>query len=220
MTLACALLGASGGVRAWQDRRFATVEDHVAVAPFPLKDLPDTLGDWRAQEGSETSLDPEVAKIAGCSDHLIRAYVHGSTGQTLSVLVLFGPAHAVYGHRPEVCYPSAGYQQIAPTLTRAIPNGTRPPAEFFSQVYAKPNDPRRTSQEVYFAFRHGSRWSPDPGRFWKDFRHHPSMFKVQIQRLITDFERRELNNPTEPFLELLLADIESRIAQAPSEPEG
>ena len=128
MTLACVLLGASGGVRAWQDHRFATVQDDVAVSPFPLKDLPQTLGDWRAQEGSDTSLDPEVARIAGSSDHVIRTYTNATTGQSLTVLILFGPAQFVYGHQPAVCYPAAGYRPVAETLTRSVPNGSGPPA--------------------------------------------------------------------------------------------
>jgi hypothetical protein len=213
MTLACLLLGASGGVRAWQDYRFATVQNHVAVSPFPLKDLPQTLGEWQTVEGSETSLEPEIARIAGSSDHVIRTYSNTVTGQNVSVLILFGPAQIVYSHRPEICYPAAGYQPAAETLTRTIPSGTGPVAEFSSQVYAKRQDQRRRRQEVYFSFRHGDRWFPDPGRFWKNFRHNPSMFKVQVQRLVAEFERRDLNNPTEQFLTLLLPEIDRRIQE-------
>jgi len=224
MTLACVLLGASGGVRAWQDHRFATVQSSVAVSPFPLKDLPLTLGDWRAQEGSDTILDPRIAQIAGSSDHVIRIYTNAATGQSLSVLVLFGPAQIVYGHQPGVCYPSAGYHPVAESLTRSVANGSGPPAAFYSHVYARQKDQQQGRQEVYFSFRHGNRWYPDPGRFWKDFRHHPGMFKVQTQRLVTESEsstaRREQANPTEQFLELLLPEIERRAAQASKNPEG
>jgi hypothetical protein len=184
-----------------------------------LKDLPRVLGEWRTQEGSEITLDPEVARIAGSSDHVLRTYTSATTGQKLSVLILFGPAQTVYGHRPEVCYPAAGYQPVAETLTRTIATGgTGPPAEFFSQVYARRQDLHRTRQEVYFSFRHGDRWSTDPGRFWKEFRHNPSMFKVQVQRLAGESERREEANPTEQFLALLLPEIERRIAKAPRNP--
>jgi hypothetical protein len=220
MTLACTLLGASGGVRAWQDHRFATVENYTEVSPFPLKDLPQTVGDWQAVEGSETSLEPEIARIAGSSDHMIRTYTNTTTGQSISVLVLFGPAKVVFSHRPEICYPQNGYDSVAETLSRTISGGTGPGAEFFSQVYAKRGDPRRRRQEVYSSFRHADRWSPDPERFWKNFRHNPSMFKVQIQRLVGESERRELNNPTEQFLALLVPEIERQIAQARKTPEG
>jgi hypothetical protein len=218
MMVACVLLGASGGVRAWQDHRFATVQETVMVSPFPLKDLPQILGDWHAVEGSDASLDPRVARIAGSSDHLIRTYTHAATGQSLTVLVLFGPAQVVYAHQPAVCYPSAGYRPIADTLTRSVANGSGPPAEFCSQVYARQKDQQQGRQEVFYSFLHGSRWSIDPGRFWKDFRHHPSLFKVQTQRLVTESEsttaEREQDNPTEQFLALVVPEIERRVAQA------
>jgi hypothetical protein len=185
-----------------------------------LKDLPQALGPWRTQDGSEIKLDPEVAQIAGSSDNVIRTYTNATTGQSLSVLILFGPAQFVYAHRPEICYPAAGYGPVGETLTCAVANGSGPPAEFFSQVYARPQDPQRTRQEVCFSFRHGDRWTANPEHFWKEFRHHPSMFKVQVQRIVTPSEPRGGASPTEQFLTLLLPEIERRIAEAPRNPEG
>jgi hypothetical protein len=40
------------------------------------------------------------------------------------------------------------------------------------------------------------------------------MFKVQVQRPVSETERNEVNNPTEQFLALLIPQIESRIAQS------
>ena len=219
MTLACVLLGASGGVRAWQDHRFATVQSLVVVSPFPLKDLPQTLGDWRAQEGSDASLDPEVARIAGSSDHVIRTYTNATTGQSLTVLILFGPAQVVYGHQPAVCYPSAGYRPVAETLTRSVANGSGPPAEFFSQVYARQKDQQRGEAGSLFfvpprqpvVSRSGTLLERLPA---------PSL-DVQgpdpttRDRIRTSTARREQDNPTEQFLALLLPEIERRVAQAP-----
>lgn len=221
MTLACMLLGASGGVRAWQDHRFATAQNDVVVSPFALKDLPPILGDWRAEEGSDASLDPEIARIAGSSDHLIRIYTNAAIGESLTVLILFGPAEIVSAHTPAACYPGTGYQQEGKTLTRSVANGSGPRAQFSSQVYARPKDPLQGRQEVFFSFRNGNRWSPDP--VWKDFRHHPAMYKVQTQRRVTESEsstaRREQDNPTEQFLALLLPEIERRAAPAPKSSE-
>jgi hypothetical protein len=216
MTLASVMLGASGGVRAWQDARFATKLSRVEAPPFPLRELPKTLGDWRVRAGGETSLDPEVARIAGSTDHVIRTYVNARTGVSLNVLVLFGPAQFVFGHLPEVCYPAVGYARVGEPLLRTIASGSGPAAEFRSEVYIKKRDARSRREEVYSGFHQGGRWSPDPLRFWKNFRHNPSMFKVQIQRSVTEAEHRELNNPTEQFLALLLPELERRIAAAAS----
>src|SRR6478752_2231905 len=74
MVITCVLLGISGGIRTWRERQFQTIEREGSACPFPLKELPYVMGNWKAIEGSETQLDPEIARIAGSSDHVIRSY--------------------------------------------------------------------------------------------------------------------------------------------------
>jgi hypothetical protein len=217
MMLSCALLGASGVVRAWQDSRFATVENGVEACPFPLTDLPRRLGDeWVLQEGGEANLDPEVAQVAGCKASLIRTYRNTTTGVSLTALILFGPATTVVTHTPEACYPAAGYRMVGDPTLRSVAPGKIPVAEFRSELYARERDHRRWRDEVYHAFRHGDRWTPDARSNWRKFRHHPSMFKVQVQRSVSESERRDLDNPTEQFLALLIPELETRIAHSTS----
>src|SRR6478736_1222745 len=57
--LAVVFLAVAGGVRFWQAWR---VQDYILKnqeGPFPLKDIPLTLGDWK---GKEDKLDPEIAQ--------------------------------------------------------------------------------------------------------------------------------------------------------------
>jgi len=220
MVLACTLVGASGGVRAWQDRRFAVAHNRVENSPFSLKQLPQTLGEWHVQEGGEKSLDPEVAQIAGCTDDVIRTYTHADTGVSVTVLVLFGPAQALFSHRPEVCFPSAGYQMVATPATREVKIAPGSVAAIRSEVFAREREKRRTHEEVLYSFRHGDRWSPDVENAWKDFRHNPSMFKVQVQRPVSETEQRDVNNPSEQLLAILLPEIERRIDLARSKSGG
>src|SRR5947209_1527475 len=95
MALACLLLAASGAVRAWQDDRFGAGRAANESAPFPLKELPRAMGDWAATSDADGVLDPEVARIAGSADHLIRTYVNKATGAEVKLLVLFGNATEV-----------------------------------------------------------------------------------------------------------------------------
>jgi hypothetical protein len=182
--------------------------------PFPLKDLPGILGDgeWQVQEGGEAKLDPEIARVAGCTDSLIRTYRNPTTGVSVTALILFGPGKDIVGHSPEICYPAAGYQKAAEASSRTIPLDSLPAAEFRSEVFIRAEDKRKWRQEVYHSFRHGNRWSSDAKRFWKEFRHHPSMFKVQVVRPVAEKEQRTVNNPTEQFLALLIPEIETRNA--------
>ena len=151
---------------------------------------------------------------------MMRTYSNATTGVSVVALIIFGPAQAVFGHRPEICYPSAGYQMVDAAMLRTVPNALGSPAAFRSEVFARQRDQRRWREEVYYSFRHGDQWSPDVERFWKDFRHHPSMFKIQVQRPVVATERRTLNNPTEQFLALLLPEIERRVAQSSQGREG
>ena len=219
MLCACLILGASGGVRAWQDHRFATGLNQVQAAPFRLKELPQVLGDWRMVEGGEKNLDPEVARVAGCSDSLVRSYKEMTTGLGLTVLILFGPAQMVASHTPDVCYPSAGYQMVDQPSLREVPYGAGSPAQFRSEIFVRQRDQRRWREEVYYSFRFGDRWLPDAKQFWKEFRHHPSMFKVQIQRPVLESESSGRSEPTEEFLALLLPEIERRLTR-PSDESG
>jgi hypothetical protein len=215
MALAVVLIGASGAVRAWQERRFASVEALVEKAPFDLGALPRTLGngDWRLRDGGESTLDPEVAQVAGCTDSLIRTYTNAASGVSLTALILFGPSKDVFAHVPEVCYPAAGYRMVDDPILREIPIGTGPAAAFRAELYTKQKAVQRWRNEVYYSFRHGDRWIPDPEKHWKEFRRSPSMFKVQVQRAVSETERRDVKNPSEEFLELLVPEIERRIAQ-------
>src|SRR4051794_12051272 len=87
--LACLFLAASGLARARQDRRIVDAAVRFAPAPFALKDLPKEIRGWRHVEGGDQTLDPQVTKIAGSTDHIIRTYVDEATGVTLAVLVIY-----------------------------------------------------------------------------------------------------------------------------------
>jgi hypothetical protein len=209
MVLACTMLGVSGGARFWQEWRTEQQIEHHESPPFPLQDLSRLLGHWRYLEGSESSIDPRIARIAGSSDHLIRTYVDDRTGVGVSTVILYGRAETVSAHSPEVCYPSAGYVPAGePSLVNIeAPRGT---AVFRSLVFVRGEGAAEDRVEVLYTFLHDGRWSPVTEGRWKEFRKRPSMIKVQIQRRVTAGERREQNNPSHQFLAELTQEIERR----------
>src|SRR5262245_27212472 len=99
-------LGLSRGFRYWRDWQFQALSKESKSSPFPLKDLPKALGEWHSVEGLETKLDPQIARIAGSSDHLIRTYLNQTSGETVVVMVLYGLAELISTHTPAVCYPA------------------------------------------------------------------------------------------------------------------
>lgn len=184
VAVVCLLLGVSGAVRYWRDFQFLRIENQSKTAPFPLKELPMVLGSWRALEGVETTLDPEIARIAGSSDHVIRTYVNDETGDRAAVLVLYGLASLVWGHTPEVCYPSVGFQPLttARDVDVALEDGESVP--FREALYGKSRAGASSYHEVYYSFRNAGEWRTEMASRWKRFRSNPDMFKVQIERRV------------------------------------
>ena len=224
MFFACLLLGLSGGWRAWRDQQFARLSTETKDCPFPLAELPKTLGSWASDDNSEQKLDPEIARTAGSTDHVIRTYVDSKTGDKVTVLLLYGLAQNVYGHTPEVCYPASGYQ-AASTLSdcpvRVEPELSKP-ALFRKRVYLQHLGPDKDLfSEVWYSFRHGGVWKPDMAGDWKTFRYQPGMFKIQTSREVT----AAAASPNAPestvsssLVGLIVKYLEQRIASAASQP--
>jgi EpsI family protein len=79
--------------------------------PTPLKAFPMQVGDW---QGRDVEMSEAVKKIAGNDDYISRAYVNSKTGQTVYLYVAFsGRPRNMRGHRPQVCYKGAGWNNTA-----------------------------------------------------------------------------------------------------------
>ena len=207
VAIACVILGASGAVRWWQDQRVQAVLQTGKRSPFPLKDLPTTLGTWR---GEPVTPDEQIVRATGCSDSVFRHYVDQATGAGLEAYILYGPPPAMVGHQPEICYPTAGYKQVGHTITRPVAIGPIQ-APFLSFAYAKGEGGETDLQEVYYAWRLNGPWTTSGGTM-KQFERIPGLFKVQIARRLTDHERRDVGNPCEAFLHVLLPELEQRLS--------
>ena len=86
---------------------------------------------------------------------------------------------------------------------------------FRSLVYKKDGGAASSREEVYYSFlQQDDRWAPDLSGNWRTLRYSPPVFKVQTRRLITDHERRHVNNPTEQFLGALVRAMNDRVASA------
>ena len=112
--LICMLLVISGTIRYWRDWQFQSLSRESEMPPFPLNEFPKELGSWRVFKGSEATLEPDIARIAGASDHLIRIYVDEKSGESALVMIIYGLAYRVWPHIPDVCYPANGFKSVPP----------------------------------------------------------------------------------------------------------
>jgi hypothetical protein len=212
MAVTCLILGISGGVRYWREWKFASIAVRSEAAPFPLAQLPRVAGTWKSGEGSDVPLDPEVARIAGSSDHTVRTYLDEKSGEQASTLILYGLAAVVFGHTPEACYPAAGYQAVKGPVdgTITVP-GAREPVRYRWAIYVKRIAGINRYEETYYTFRHNGDWLPDAGGRWKMFRYHPGLFKVQISHPVSSLTEDGKGGPCELLLAELVRQIEERL---------
>jgi Protein of unknown function (DUF3485) len=208
----CVVLGVSGGLRYLRDWQFQSLNKEKEKPPFPLKEFPKTLGDWREVEGTEITLDPQVARIAGSTDHLTRTYVNEKNGERVSVMILYGLAYLVWPHTPNACYPAAGFKSVPPSrdVEIDVPETTIK-ARFREQNFAKYQTGAGIYQQVYYSLRNAGEWGLNLESRWKSFRYHPGMFKVQVQRQVVAVGKTE-NISLEEFLGKIVQEIEQRLA--------
>jgi Protein of unknown function (DUF3485) len=208
----CLLLATSGGFRFWRERQFQTIARENEQCPIALDELPTTLGSWRAVEGTNPQLDPEIARIAGSSAHVLREYVDQKSGAAVLALILYGRANSVFGHIPEVCYPANGYHQVLTPVEHQFNDSTSSlPVRFRSAFFSKKVGMTNRLEEVYYTFHHNQQWLPEVANQWKSFRNHPGMFKVLLQRPTTNTATE--NSPTEALLREIVREIDVRIAR-------
>ena len=222
--IACLLLGASGAVRAMQDRRHEGERSHVEDCPIALSSIPKKLGVWHLVEGGDRKLDELTRSITGATgEPLMRTYVDDLTGVTITVLVLFGPAVPVLPHTPDVCYPASGFARAGgPSgatvrYTRGRDSRGRPidgEASFRSSLFQKSVGRQFLREAVYHSFRLDGQWSAGIGDGRKFPRRNPGIFKVQVQRQVAEGEELGKGDPMEQFLSALLGEIEKEIGEA------
>jgi hypothetical protein len=86
------------------------VRPSIALPPHALEELPMTLGMWH---GRDVSMDPRIVSAADAEAYLSREYVNAKTGEVARVWVAYGaPSRDFAPHRPDVCYPGAGWNLL------------------------------------------------------------------------------------------------------------
>ncbi|HEU5116731.1 MAG TPA: exosortase-associated EpsI family protein [Isosphaeraceae bacterium] len=220
LVVAVGFLAASGGVRAWQSWGVDEALRQGRESPFPLDQLPMTLGDWK---GETREMDSEIAKATGCTDHVFRSYRNDKTGSRIDLILLYGPTLEVVAHSPKICYPYAGFDFMIQPELRVIKAGKAQFA-FSSMVFTKGDGGQAIHEEVYYSWGAvhpgvpGVYWAPDMGE-WKQVERIPGLYKVHLQRVVSPLERREFGNPCEAFLTELMPWLDERY-NAASSPAG
>jgi hypothetical protein len=216
LAVVAAILAASGGARLWQERRLEQTLRQGRISPFPLADLPMNLDSWK---GQDVAMDPKIVRISGSTDHISRCYINQRTGVRLDLFILYGPTFDVSMHTAEVCYPSIGYEPLPGAVDRPIRLEDGATIPFRSLAFRKGEQGIADTQEVYYSHWYDGRWTTDSASP-KAAARIPGMYRVQVSRRLSDRERRDIDNPCEPFLAALIGELDARIARGPQPSTG
>jgi hypothetical protein len=211
LAITCAILSVSGGIRFWKERQFRTLARQSLVCPFPLSELPQSMGTWQA-EGVDQELDRETSQLAGggSSASLVRVYRDRNSGQTARLYVLYGASHSVFSHNPDVCYPANGFSKAIPFVDRKLATSSPPETVAFRASFFKKDVGGLTQYiEAFCTFRYNGQWLTETASGWKTFRAHPSMFKIQIERVTSGLTTE--NSPMDSLLQATVAAIDGRL---------
>jgi hypothetical protein len=207
------ILSISAGLRFSRELQFWGRAEQSKKCPFPLEELPKRLGTWTAVPNSDSRLDPEIARIAGSSDHVIRCYTDSTTGELAKVLVIYGLADSVFAHTPDVCYQAAGFRVVsAPTDRQFTAPDSSIPVRYRGFYVGKQGVGTTEYSEVVWSFWHAGSWWPEVADRWKLFRYSPAMFKIQIERPASGLSLESFSN--EPLLAEIVKEINTRIEQS------
>ena len=100
------LLSAGAGYRSLAAKLERT-DERPAILAGTLQQLPTEIGTW---VGADQELDETLIKRADVDDHLMRVYRRSADQSTVGLWIAYGArARDLMPHRPEVCYPGAGW---------------------------------------------------------------------------------------------------------------
>lgn len=104
---AVAVLAVSGFGYRLVAARLTDVHGSTRLPRGTLSALPLQLGEW---QGHDIPLDEDVIRRTDTDDHINRVYVRANGTEAVSLFVGYGARlRDLMPHRPEVCYPGAGW---------------------------------------------------------------------------------------------------------------
>jgi EpsI family protein len=109
--LAILLLILSGILYRGVTSRLQAAYQSPVKLPMPLSDFPKEIGNWVGTDIPIRSTTKEYMEQNFADDYLSRRYVNSKTNTWADVYVVYCSSRpgGILGHRPDVCYPGAGW---------------------------------------------------------------------------------------------------------------
>jgi hypothetical protein len=132
------------------------------VVAQKLSSIPLKIGPW---DGVERDVRANLLRVAEAQAYLSRDYTHTGTGDTVSVMILYGEPGPLCAHSPQVCYAGAGYESCGPVAKRTVQfDPPAEPAELWSGRFERTGG--KGTIDVYWGWGVGGSWqAADNPRF-------------------------------------------------------
>ncbi len=178
----------------------AELEEAVAR----LNRIPETVGNWKAQRAFE--VDPEEIQLAGAEGSWIRRFT-STNNDTVLVVVLVGRAGSMSVHRPESCYPGAGYDQAGSSLRYSVnaADGSRL-AECWTSKFNKPGVASSSHLRLFWSWYSEGKWQAPAWPRW-EFAHLPCIYKLYVIRETNNRSETLDNEPAVKFMQQFLPKL-------------
>lgn len=200
------LVLAGAGYRMLAGRIQAAAQDPVDL-PVPLNQIPENIGNW---EGRDVPIPVNIQEVAGNDDFLNRLYENDVTGDWANVYIAYtARPSTMLGHRPQVCYPSAGWVHSG-TEDSAVTSVTGTKIPCLIHRFHRPKPESRQIVVLNFYIVNG-RLTTDESVFsgvgWRtpNIEGDPARYaaQVQISSILENSARKAAEDMTHLFLNYL-----------------
>lgn len=199
VTAAAALVCLGGVLHGYYSNRWG-VPVNVQKIGESLSMAPLEFGDWVAE--GDKDLSEAVSSLLECKGSLNRVYVNRTTGEVVSVAILFGPKGPIAVHTPEICYSSrevraTGGRKAVENQFDGLPN------HLWSLMFES-NNIEKSKLSVRYAWSDGGEWvAAEAPRFWRtDY-----LYKLQTAAPIGASGK----DPTDDFLRAFLPELRKHL---------
>jgi hypothetical protein len=186
----------------WTRRAEKSAELEQAVTR--LDRIPETVGNWRARRVPD--VDAEELELAGAEGAWIRRFT-ATNNDSVLVVLLVGRAGNMSVHRPESCYPGAGYDQAGSSVRYAVNavDGSRL-AECWTSRFSKPEVASASHLRIFWSWYAGGKWQAPGWPRW-EFAHLPCVYKLYVIRETNNRPETLDNEPAVKFMQQFLPKL-------------
>lgn len=191
----------------WSDRWITSPA--LAESQGRLDRLPLAVGPW---EGEDLELSSRQITVGELKAHLLRRYVHATSGEALTVLAVCGKPGPIAVHSPQMCFGGSGFAPKGARVRYEV-EGQAGPAEFWSERYEKPGALPEYLR-VYYGWNDFGGWrAADNPRL--TFAPARALYKLYVTRRMAQPDEPAESDPVPEFLRLLVPRLDHCMTAIP-----